>query len=268
MKLRGPGGLLASYIKINWHVIFVRRLAKYLAVFVGVILILSLVLLSPILLRQLGIFTSANWAQLSEIGQTYGAASAVLSGIALIGISLSLLIQARQARNERIRLVFERHTQLLTMELEHLDIYGPVFGLNPPPGIDARQFLFCTMVMNYQRLGFLTGTILEEDLRGEGLPDMFGAEPTRIWWESVKHLWLNSPGLDRRDRKFARIVEDEYWKAVKKRPSVEQSNPKIPEPKDRKTGKIVAALGLSVAVAIIFKSHRFTKSRYDTVKTP
>jgi uncharacterized membrane protein (Fun14 family) len=103
MKIKEPTTPLLSDSKIGLRISFIRRLAVYLAVILIVAFILSLVLLSPVLLRQLGRISGIDWARLSNIGQTYGAASAVLSAIALIGISLSLLVQARQARDERIR---------------------------------------------------------------------------------------------------------------------------------------------------------------------
>jgi hypothetical protein len=181
MKIKEPTKPLLSDSKIGLRISFIRRSAGYLAVILIVALILLLVLLSPLLLRQLGRISGVDWARLSNIGQTYGAASAVLSAIALIGISLSLLVQARQARDERIRLVFERHVQLLSMVLERPDLYGPVMGFSAPAGIEARQYLFATMLMNYARMGYITGIIPEEDLRAETLREVFQGEPMRIW---------------------------------------------------------------------------------------
>lgn len=48
---------------------------------------LILVAFSPLALRVLSSQVSTNWGQLSEVGQTYGAISALIAALALGGIS-------------------------------------------------------------------------------------------------------------------------------------------------------------------------------------
>jgi hypothetical protein len=61
---------------------------------IAVIGALGGVVLSPLVIGRLGATNDAQWRRLSDIGQTYGAASAVLSVLALIGITFSLIIQS------------------------------------------------------------------------------------------------------------------------------------------------------------------------------
>src|SRR5215469_12947531 len=85
-----------------------RKLRKPAVVLIAIAIAVAtawLVLISPLLLRQIARIHGVNWTMLGNVGQTYGAASALLSAIALIGVSASLVIQGRQARNERLRLV-------------------------------------------------------------------------------------------------------------------------------------------------------------------
>src|SRR5262249_35576449 len=146
----------------TWRRPIFRRAVIYLAVLFAVIGVLSLILLSPFLLRQLGQIKGIDWTKLSNIGQTYGAAAAILSTIALVGVTLSLLIQTQQARTERIRITRERHMELLHIILDTPEVYGPVIGAESArSGIDSRQFLFCTMWVNYARLGFQMGVLTE-----------------------------------------------------------------------------------------------------------
>ena len=74
----------------------IYKTAAYFAILFLIAGILSLVLISPLYLRQLSQLRGIDWTKLSNVGQTYGAASAILSAVALVGISLSLLVQARQ----------------------------------------------------------------------------------------------------------------------------------------------------------------------------
>ena len=89
----------------RWQDLRIRNSAVYIAAFAILTVLLLLILVSPLFLRTLARAHGINWSQLSDIGQTYGAASAILSGVALVGVSLSLMVQARQAKAERIRIV-------------------------------------------------------------------------------------------------------------------------------------------------------------------
>lgn len=60
---------------------------------------------------------STDWGKLSDISQTYGAVSVVLSAIALAGVALSLLYQVRQARTSNEQAIRDRHLQLATLAL-------------------------------------------------------------------------------------------------------------------------------------------------------
>jgi len=65
-----------------------------------VVIVSGLVAVSPFALNLLSP-NATDWTQLSLIGQTYGAASALLAVIALLGVAVSLLMQAREARASR-----------------------------------------------------------------------------------------------------------------------------------------------------------------------
>jgi Family of unknown function (DUF6082) len=96
----------------------VRKVTIYLVALLAITGLLSLILVSPLLLRQLAQIKGIDWTELSNIGQTYGAVSAILSAVALIGITISLVIQARQARTERVRITRERQMELLRIILD------------------------------------------------------------------------------------------------------------------------------------------------------
>src|SRR2546430_12427958 len=100
-----------------------RRLLLGAAVAVTV----AAVVLSPFLLGALGGF-GVNWTRLSEIGQTYGAVSAVLSALALGAVAMSVSIQARQARAEQIQAVRGFHLDLVRLQLDDLATYMPCLG--------------------------------------------------------------------------------------------------------------------------------------------
>jgi hypothetical protein len=114
--------------------------------------ILALILVSPLLLCEITQGNSIDWQKLSDAGQTYGAASALLSAVALIGVSASLLVQTRQDKVERIRMVRERHIELIQMILSDLKVYAPATGVNVRSQSEANEYqsrIMVTLWANY-----------------------------------------------------------------------------------------------------------------------
>lgn len=177
--------------------------------------ILSLILLSPFLLGEIENIRKENWQQLGNIGQAYDAPSAILGGIALLGVVASLIVQTRQARTERIQIVRERHMELLKMTIEDPHTYGPIVGRDPGLNVDSfRRFLFTTMWINYARMGYQMDVLTEKTLKSDLFQGLFSSDAGRSWWSDAREIWLDSPVPERRARKFAEMMESEYQKAL------------------------------------------------------
>jgi hypothetical protein len=71
--------------------ISIYRLLTTVSITVSIIAFLILVILSPLVLRLLASSFNLNWSNLSNIGQTYGAVSALITALALGGVVISLL---------------------------------------------------------------------------------------------------------------------------------------------------------------------------------
>lgn len=82
-----------------------------------VVLSIGLIGASPFALDAFRGSTS-YWNRLSAIGQTYGAASAVLSVLAVIGVAVTLVLQARDSRALRLQAIRESHIRLLEMAMK------------------------------------------------------------------------------------------------------------------------------------------------------
>jgi hypothetical protein len=169
---------------------------------------------SPFLLNVI-FHRKANWSLLSDIGRSYGAASAVIGGFALAGVAISLLLQARESRLNRIRAVRDRQLDLLRIALENPRVYGPVIApLHNSDLDDIRQGYFATLWFNFARLGYETGVLEENHLREEIFANAFQSEPSRNYWRRSEELWKHGATASRRDRKWAQIAADEYARAI------------------------------------------------------
>jgi hypothetical protein len=181
----------------------------------GLVAIFGLVLLSPFALVEL-VHYRHNWSQLSDIGQTYGAVSALLSSLALGGVIVSLLFQARDNQNAR-----EQTTRTLQLELIRLELNDPSlmtaggapWDLDIPPESTAiRAFLYVRMWVAFLGGNYTIGELSETDVRHIAAHELFRSEAGRNYWAAIGHLqFKNSRG---RRKRFFGILEEEYRKVI------------------------------------------------------
>lgn len=89
-----------------------RRLLPRAVVIALVILAIVIVAVSPFVLDDFG-GSPAAWARRADIGQTYGAAAALLAVLALAGVAASLVLQARETKVNREHNSRQVHNQLM-----------------------------------------------------------------------------------------------------------------------------------------------------------
>ena len=193
----------------------IRRPA--ISAFAVIILIasVSLVVLSPLALAEIAHFRN-DWTQLSNIGQTYGAISAVLSALALGGVIASLLYQARDSRiaHEQMGRTFQ--FDLIKLELEDPNLMaaaGAPWSTDLPTDFDSlRQFLYIQMWVSYMAVSYVTGEASESVIRQVAALELFHGRAGRAYWAAVgKRQIVNSKG--RRNR-FFHLLDDEYNKVI------------------------------------------------------
>jgi hypothetical protein len=192
-----------------------------IAVLVVIAGVLGLILLSPLLLRGMDPLGGTDWTRLSEIGQTYGAASAILSALAFGGVAVSLFFQARQAKAQQIQMVREYYRELVQMALDNPEVYLPCHRPIKVAGLDLegkRQHLYVRLRINYAAMATEVGVMDESALRGDLLEGLFQGTAGREYWKEARHrLMVNTRPATRR---FVRIVDEEYRKAVAAGPPV------------------------------------------------
>lgn len=176
-----------------------------------VVMGVGLIGISPVALNAFNGATG-KWERLSFIGQTYGAASAVISVLALVGIVLTLSYQAREVKLAREETRRQAISDLLKMAMEDPDLdecWGPV-----PPDDDVKerkQLLYTNMIVSEWTLSFETGALPERRLRAVA-NEMFQGQVGRKYWQSARELRL-STSAGRAEQRFHEILDEEYERA-------------------------------------------------------
>jgi uncharacterized membrane protein len=211
----------------------------------------ALIGVSPI---ALGIFngTTDKWERLSFIGQTYGAASAIVSVLALVGIVLTLSYQAREAKLAREETRRQAVGDLLKMAMDDPDLdecWGPVVGPDDPK--TRKQLLYTNMIISEWSLSFETRALPEPRLRAIA-NEMFQGTVGRNYWQSARHARL-STSSGRRERRFHEILDEEYRRArpptARSVPAQRPSIPKTDTWRDR-----LLWTGIGVATAVLYRA--------------
>jgi hypothetical protein len=174
--------------------------------------VIGLVAISPLALGGLGGLAS-DWNRLSLIGQAYGAASALLSVIALVGVGASLIFQSRENRASREQALRTSHAELMRLAMDeplYAEIWAP---LNPPGDFGVqRQHMYVNLVVSHWEMEYGLHALSEEHLRviARGV---FSTDAGRRYWQAARPTRAIS-SVGRRERRFHQILDEEYSAAV------------------------------------------------------
>jgi hypothetical protein len=182
---------------------------------IALIAIVGLVVLSPFALATLDHFRN-DWQQLSDIGQTYGAVSAILSSLALGGVVASLLYQARSNRNAYEQIVRTLQLELIKMELKDpslMTAMGAPWDVDIPPESESiREFLYVQLWVSFWGGNYTIGELPESAVRHFATHELFRGRAGRTYWAAVGPLQIaNSKG---RLKHFFQLLDDEYKKVI------------------------------------------------------
>lgn len=175
------------------------------------LVILFLVVGSPFALNLLTGFSS-NWSVLSNIGQTYGAISALLAAMGLAGVVVTIFIQVNESRRDRADVMRSRHFDLYRMAMDDPSLTEISHSAAQRPVEERRVVIYTNFQLEYWRMLWEIHELPASTLRGYA-EDMFRTQPGRTYWKEfgVARKSLKTGG--RRERSFLRILDEEYEKA-------------------------------------------------------
>ncbi|MER7207510.1 DUF6082 family protein [Streptosporangium sp. NPDC000239] len=185
-----------------------RRFLLVALLFLLVLAVPGFVVISPFFLTLLN-DQGADWSRLSDIGQTYGAASAVLAVFALMGVTASLILQAREAKAGREQTLRALHTDLMRMAMDD-PLYRACWGtfFTSQDADEQRAHMYVNMIVNHWLMMWELRAITEAHLRSVAAVVLAGPMGWRFWTDARRRR-LVSAGT-RRERRFNRILDEVY----------------------------------------------------------
>jgi hypothetical protein len=187
----------------------------------GVIGVGALVAVSPFLIDWF--YRGGDWTQPGNVGQAYGAASAVLAALALGLVCMSLILQRGQFRRHQRSVRRDCTRDIVKLALEE-PAYAQCWGSRFAPGhVDERLFFYTNFVILNWSFAWEEGDLTEQQAR-TFLGSFFASEVPRMFWE--RHGQLHHPRLAlTRAERFIAMVNEEYLRAIRKGPPTRPYEP-------------------------------------------
>jgi hypothetical protein len=172
-----------------------------------------LTVVSPLLLPVLGRLP-LDWAELANVGQAYGLASALLGGIALVGVSASLFIQTRQHYSGAMFALRQQHMDLVKICLDRPSLAG-CWGdeTASQAGLPIEQSLYINLILTHWEMCWDMGLLTDEQVRLY-LSSFFTGQAARLFWGQQRGARLVT-GEQRRIRQWLILLDREYERSAK-----------------------------------------------------
>src|SRR5262249_17971419 len=145
--------------------------------------------------------------QLSNIATTYGAAAAFLSVLALAGVAVSLIFQARETKANREQSLRVMHMDLMKLAMDdemYRRCWGPDFSSDDPD--EQRAQLYVNMIISHWRLMWELDAITEMHLRTIAAM-VFQSDDGRVFWRDSRQARVMS-AASRRERRLYDILDE------------------------------------------------------------
>jgi len=215
--------------------------------------VLGLILLSPLALTAYSHAGGVDWTRLSLIGQTYGPISALIGGVALIGVGLSLALQTREARESRLQDQRSRHADLLRDAINDPELaacWGPI-GLPEDDYSSVKRHLYTNQILSTWQTSYKIGVISEGQLMRSAAV-LFSGPVGRAFWERTHtHRAGQARDEDAAAMRFHEILETAYRNApapsIPERTAQEHSS----NAASRGPTAVVSAAGLAGMLLIV-----------------
>lgn len=233
-----------------------------MAILLLVIVSTGLVVLSPLALRALDNGDEVDWNRLSNIGETYGAVSAIVAAVALLGVTTSLVIQSREAGAARKNARRAHHVELMRMAMDdprYMECWGPY--LTESFAAEG-QYTYVNLIVAHWYSEYEVGELSDTLLRATAA-SVFASVPGRVYWRSTGTFWRDNYA-GRRAWRFHRVLEEAFQEAIRKPPSMPPAPPASIEPARAgwRWGTVLAAGGGAAAALVMARAVRRTLRRH------
>jgi hypothetical protein len=148
---------------------------------------------------------------MSDNGTIIAVVSTLLSSIALVGVAVGLILQLRQVQISQLQTARTSQFELFRVAMDNPELRPPdkwVTESNVYP-----QHAYLNLLFKHMELSYSVRAVSEVSVRIQ-IAALFVVEYRREWWRKAAREVYFTEAATRRERRFARIVDEEFQKAV------------------------------------------------------
>lgn len=172
---------------------------------VAVVTLLGGVGVAALLARQVA---AADWSRWSDVGQTFGALSSIISGLALVAVVVTARAQFQEMRQNRRELEYQRqllasnhaelqraaqanhrmlHLEILRMSINDADLarVWPSFSPDLPAELN-RQYLYANLIYQFNWTSLQLGDYSDDEIVAN-LRYLFASPLMRDYWRAAEY---------------------------------------------------------------------------------
>jgi hypothetical protein len=138
---------------------------------------------------------------------TIAVISIVISSVALAGVAVSLLFQARQLKVSQLQATWAAQLELMKMALDNPAVATNALGIADPEIYTSQVFL--NWHIKYLELGYEIKAISALGVR-EAAKELFGGQFARDWWSWNRQSYESATTTTQRTKQFFTIIDAEY----------------------------------------------------------
>ncbi|WP_432171828.1 DUF6082 family protein [Streptomyces sp. 1222.5] len=168
-----------------------------------------------------------NWGRLSDVSQTYGGLSILISTAALIGVVLSISHQARQVRIEHQEAQRTAHRELILWSLSHTEFLTCWEPLSSPVTKERyKKILYVNLIMGFWLTDFRLQRVSDKATL-INLRNHFRGEVARAHWSEGRAVWRafsEAQSGDSAGLRFVDLADQAYREADAAGPPVAEDD--------------------------------------------
>jgi ABC-type multidrug transport system fused ATPase/permease subunit len=163
------------------------------------------IFLSPYLLDLISWGDADDVTRRSNIGQSYGAIAALLSGLALVGVALSLVLQRVQSYQDRSQAARDVHMRLIEQAIRsrHFAEAWGAYGTRRSHRT-WRDEAYVNLIVSQWWVLYDLGSLGDAELLSNA-SSLFRGHVGRQYWSRVSERWT-TPDSSKKQGKFVSIM--------------------------------------------------------------
>jgi hypothetical protein len=136
----------------------------------------------------------------------------LISSVALIGVAIGLLLQARQLRASQLQASRSLQAELVKLVIEDPSIETVIDSTTDPADLPKAAFL--NLFIMFLRTSYELKAISKASVSFQA-QRIFAVEYPRSWWTLTRDTYMKIEAVTKREKEFAALIDSKFQDAIR-----------------------------------------------------